>query len=166
MCFERLSLSNDTRNTVKLDHLDRAILRALLQDASVSQRDLAAQIGLSQNACWRRLSALRASGVIGQHTIRLDADKLGLALTVFVMIRTRHHSTDWLKLFRRTVSAMPNVIDFCRIAGDYDYMLKVVAFDMRDFDRIYQHLISQVELDAVTSYFTMETIVDQRDLPI
>jgi Lrp/AsnC family transcriptional regulator len=152
--------------TEKLDHIDRAILRALQKDASLSQRDLAEQVGLSQNACWRRLRALRDSGLILGQTIRLDQAAVGLGLTIFVMIRTKHHSREWLDVFRREVTLIPNVIDFFRIAGDYDYMLKVVARDMNDFDRTYQRLIDKVELDAVTSYITMEAIVNGRDLPV
>lgn len=149
-----------------IDHLDRALLRALQKDASLSQRDLAETVGLSQNACWRRLKALRDSGIIRGETVRLDQQALGLGLTVFMMIRTRHHGKDWLELFRREVSAIANVIDFFRIAGDYDYMLKVVARDMNDFDRVYQRLIERLDLDTVTSCITMEAIVNGRDLPV
>ena len=149
-----------------LDQIDRAILRALQKDSSLSQRDLAEKVGLSQNACWRRVRALREAGVIRGETVRLDQGRLGLGLTIFVMIRTRHHGKDWLDLFRREVAAISNVIDFFRIAGDYDYMLKVVAEDMNDFDRVYQRMIAKVELEAVTSYITMETIVNNRDLPV
>lgn len=149
-----------------IDQIDRAILRALQSDASLSQRDLADRVGLSQNACWRRLKALKDGGFIKGQTVRLDQERLGLGLTIFVMIRTRHHGKDWLALFRREVSAISNVIDFFRIAGDYDYMLKVVARDMNDFDRIYQRLIEKVELDTVTSCITMEAIVNGRDLPV
>ncbi len=150
----------------KFDHIDRALLRALQRDARLSQRELADRVGLSQNACWRRLKSLYEGGLIEGHTVRLDPERLGLKLTVFVMIRTRHHSKDWLETFRAEVSSIPNVIDFYRIAGDYDYMLKVVAEDMNAFDRIYQRLIEKVDLDTVTSYMTMEAIADARDLPI
>ncbi|CTQ54392.1 Leucine-responsive regulatory protein [Roseibium album] len=150
----------------KFDHIDRALLRALQRDARLSQRDLADQVGLSQNACWRRLKSLYESGLIEGHTVRLNPEYLGLNLTVFVMVRTRHHSKDWLETFRNEVSSIPNVIDFYRIAGDYDYMLKVVAEDMNAFDRIYQRLIEKVDLDTVTSYMTMEVIADTRPLPI
>ncbi len=149
-----------------MDQIDRRILRALQRDGAVSQRELADQVGLSQNACWRRLKALNASGLIKGQTIRIDADRVGLGLTVFVMIRTRHHSSEWLATFRKEVSGVENVIDFYRIAGDYDYMLKVVAADMNDFDRVYQRLIAKVELETVTSYITMEAIVNNRDLPV
>ena len=152
--------------STKLDQIDRSLLRALQRDARLSQRDLAETVGLSQNACWRRLKTLYESGLIEGHTIRLDPEQLGLNLTVFVMVRTRHHSKDWLETFRQEVSAIPNVIDFYRIAGDYDYMLKVVAEDMNAFDRVYQRLIEKVDLDTVTSYMTMEAIADARDLPL
>lgn len=148
------------------DQIDRLILRALQRDGSLSQRELAEQVGMSQNACWRRLRVLHESGLIKGHTIRLNAQAVGLGLTVFVMIRTRHHSRDWLRTFRKEVSAIANVIDFYRIAGEYDYMLKVVAEDMNDFDRVYQKLIENVELEAVTSHITMEAIVNNRDLPV
>ncbi|ACI51168.1 transcriptional regulator, AsnC family [Gluconacetobacter diazotrophicus PA1 5] len=149
-----------------LDHFDRALLRALQQDAALSQRELADIVGLSQNACWRRLHALRERGLIQRQTVRLDPVALGLGLTVFVMVRTRHHSRDWLDRFRDAVTAVPNVIDFYRIAGDYDYMLKIVTTDMNAFDEIYRGLIARVELDTVTSYMAMEAICDRRDLPL
>ncbi|MEO9528842.1 Lrp/AsnC family transcriptional regulator [Roseibium sp.] len=146
----------------KFDQIDRALQR----DARLSQRELADTVGLSQNACWRRLKALYASGLIEGHTVRLDPERLGLDLTVFVLIRTRHHSKDWLETFRGEVTGLANVIDFYRIAGDYDYMLKVVVEDMNAFDRVYQRLIEKVDLDTVTSYMTMEAIAVARDLPI
>jgi Lrp/AsnC family transcriptional regulator len=153
-------------SAVKLDEIDKAILRALQRDATLSQRDLADLVGVSQNACWRRLKLLRDAGVLIGTAARLDPRKLGLGLTVFVMVKTRHHSQDWLKRFRQAVTAIPNIIDFYRIAGEYDYLLKVAAEDLNDYDRIYQRIIAQVELDTVTSYMTMEAIADQRGLPV
>ena len=106
--------------TKNLDNLDKAILRALQQDSSLSQRELAEKVGLSQNSCWRRLTRLREQKIIKGQTVRLDMIAVGLSLTVFVMVRTRHHSAEWLKTFRKSVLAIDNVIDFYRIAGDYD----------------------------------------------
>lgn len=150
----------------KLDQIDLSLLRALQKDASLSQRDLAEQVGLSQNACWRRLKALNESGLLQGSTVRLDRKQLGLDLVVFVMLRTRHHSADWLQTFRRHVLTIPEVVDFHRIGGDYDYQLKVVTEDMVSYDRVYQRLISGVELDSVTSYFAMEAIAEGRPLPL
>jgi Lrp/AsnC family transcriptional regulator len=151
--------------TQSLDNLDKSILRALQQDASLSQRELAEKVGLSQNSCWRRLTRLREQKIITGQTVRLDMTAVGLSLTVFAMVRTRHHSSEWLKTFRKSVLAIDNVIDFFRIAGDYDYMIKIVARDMNDFDQIYQRIISQTELETVTSYIAMEAIADGRDVP-
>ncbi len=152
--------------TAKLDTADRRILRVLQRDSSLPQRDLADRVGLSQAACWKRLRALRESGLIASETLRIDPVKVGLSLTVFVLVRTRHHARDWLAVFRDAVMGLPNVIDFYRIAGEYDYILKIVAEDMNAFDGIYRQLIDRVELDAVTSYVTMESIANNRDLPL
>ena len=148
------------------DHIDKRLLHELQRDASLSQRELAERVGLSQNACWRRLKALSASGVLQNSVARLDRRKLGLDLVVFVLLRTRHHSADWLTAFRRHVLNIPEVVDFHRISGDYDYQLKVVTQDMESYDQVYQRLIKGVELDSVTSYFAMEAIAEGRPLPL
>ncbi len=150
----------------KLDHIDTRILKELQKDATLSQRELADRVGLSQNACWRRLKALNESGVLIGSTARIAREKLGLTLVVFVMLRTRHHSADWLQAFRRHVLTIPEVVDFHRIGGDYDYQLKVVTQDMASYDKVYQRLIEKVELDSVTSYFAMESIAEGRPLPL
>ncbi len=155
-----------TQDTAKnLDRIDVAILRVLQRDASLSQREVADRVGLSQNACWRRMMRLREAGIIEGQTVRLNLQAIGLGLTVFVLVRTRDHSPGWLETFRKTVLGIENVVDFHRIAGDYDYMLKIVARDMNDFDRIYQRLIKGAALETVTSYVAMEAIADRRDLP-
>ncbi len=151
---------------VFMDQIDVRILQHLQRDSSIPQRELADMVGLSQNACWRRIKALKSAGVILGETVRLDPEKLGLGLTVFVMIKTRQHSDVWLGEFRTRVTAIIQIVDFYRIAGEYDYMLKVVAKDMADFDRVYQRLIKDEGLEAVTSFITMEAIVNSRGLPL
>ena len=151
---------------IKLDQKDRDILNALQRDAGQSQRELAERVGLSQNACWRRLKLLEEAGVIRGRKLLLDRDALGLSLVVFTMIRTRRHSADWLAQFRQHVGTIPDIVDFYRIGGDYDYMLRIVTRDMKSFDRVYQRLIDKLDLDAVTSYFAMEAISEDRPLPL
>lgn len=148
------------------DYIDKQLLSELQKDASLSQRDLADRVGLSQNACWRRLKALTDSGLLQGSSARVNRQMLGLDLVVFVMLRTRHHSGDWLQMFRRHVLTIPEIVDFHRIGGDYDYMLKVVTEDMASYDKVYQRLIEAVELDSVTSYFAMEAIAEGRPLPL
>lgn len=149
-----------------VDRIDRRILEELQRDSAISQRVVAERVGLSQNACWRRMQALDKAGVIRNRTVTLDRDRLGMGLVVFVMIKTRHHSADWLGMFRKHVSAIPEVIDFFRIGGEYDYMLKVVTQDMGRYDLFYQRLISGIELHTVTSHFAMEAIEEQRPIAL
>lgn len=149
-----------------MDEKDQKIIAELQKDSSLSQRELAEKVHLSQNACWRRLQKLHETGVIVGSTVRLDRKKLGLGLVVFMMVKTRHHSAEWLDTFRRVVLNIPDVVDFFRIGGEYDYMIKVITEDMNSYDLVYQRLITAVELDSVTSYFSMEAIAEQRPLKI
>lgn len=158
--------SYDLNMRDSVDQIDRTLLREMQKDASLSQRDLAERVGISQNACWRRLRVLTENGVLEGSTARVDRKKLGLSLVVFVMLRTRHHSVDWLRAFRRHVLTIPEVVDFHRVSGEYDYQLKVVTEDMASYDGVYQRLIEGVELDSVTSYFAMEAIAESRPLPL
>ncbi len=152
--------------TKSIDHIDRTILRMLQGDSSLSQRELAERIGMSQNACWRRLKALQEEGILQGSTARVDRKALGLGLVVFVMLRTRHHSVEWLDRFRSHVQTIPEVVDFFRIGGDYDYLLKIITHDMNSYDLVYKRLIEEVELETVTSYFAMEAIEEQRPIPL
>ena len=149
-----------------LDQIDRRILGELQRDSGQSQRALSEQVGLSQNACWRRLKALEAAGILGKRTVVLDRTQLGMGLVVFVMVKTRHHSASWLKQFRNHVSTIPEVIDFFRIGGEYDYLMKIVTQDMQSYDVVYKRLIETVELETVSSYFAMEAIEEQRPIPL
>lgn len=146
----------------KIDNIDRRILACLQRDGSMAQREVAEHVGLSQNACWRRLQRLRAAGVIkGSHT-RLDLAALGLDLTVFVMIKTAHHSDEWIARFAKHVASLPQVTDFHRIGGDWDYLIKVTCAGMAGYDAFYRALITGFDLANVTGYFSMEAMLDSR----
>lgn len=146
----------------KIDGIDLRILSSLQKDSAVSQRDLAEQVGLSQNACWRRLRRLNESGLIRGSRADIDLTALGFDLMVFVMIRTRHHSKEWADSFRKHVERLPEVIDFYRIGGDWDYLIKVVTRGMSGYDAFYQKLITNFDLATVTGFFSMEAIIDNR----
>lgn len=147
---------------IKFDAIDRRILTFLQRDGSLSQRELAEKVGLSQNACWRRLQRLEEAGVLKGAQAVVDLPALGLDLTVFVMIRTRHHSKEWAESFRRHVEKLPEVVDFYRIGGDWDYLLKVVTHGMRGYDAFYQKLITDFDFSTVTGFFSMEAILQNR----
>lgn len=146
----------------KIDLIDIRILNALQNDARLSQRELAERVGLSQNACWRRLRQLEGTGVLKGSRALVDLNALGLDLTIFVMIRTRQHSRDWAERFARHVDSLPEVTACHRIGGDWDYMLQVVTGGMQGYDRFYQRLITGFEFDTVTGLFSMEAIVEDR----
>ena len=155
-----------TTKTMELDSFDLRILTELQKDAGLSQRELAARVGLSQNACWRRLQRLAAEGIVeGSHT-RVNLAALGLDLTVIVMIRTPHHSREWIEAFRRHVETLPDVVDFYRIGGDWDYMIKVVTRGMAGYDDFYRRLVAGQELATVTGLFAMEAIIDNRPVDL
>ncbi len=145
-----------------IDSFDLKILTCLQNDAAIPQRDLADRVGLSQNACWRRLQRLKASGLVLGSRTNIDLAALGLDLTVFVMIRTRHHSKEWADNFRKHVERLPEVMDFYRIGGDWDYLVKVVTRGMAGYDAFYQRLITNFDLATVTGFFSMEAIVENR----
>lgn len=149
---------------VKLDAIDHRILAALQADGALSQRALAERVGLSQNACWRRLQKMEEAGIINGSAARLNARALGLDLTVFVMVRTRHHDRDWSEQFRRRVESISEIVEMHRIGGDWDYLLKVVTTSMAGYDRVYQALIVDQDLETVTGFFSMETIFEGRPL--
>lgn len=148
----------------KLDYFDRRILDELQRDCSQSQRALSERVGLSQNACWRRLQILQDNGLIKSRTAIIDRTKVGADLVVFSMVKTRSHSKDWLSRFRTHISSIPEVVDFYRIGGEYDYLLKIITSDMKSYDLIYKRIIEKVELETVTSYFAMEAIEEQRPI--
>ncbi|MDO5620982.1 MAG: Lrp/AsnC family transcriptional regulator [Paracoccus sp. (in: a-proteobacteria)] len=149
-----------------MDKIDNQILNKLQQDASLSQRELADRLHLSQNACWRRLQKLTAAGVLKGSRAVIDPAAIGLNLTVMVMIRTRHHDDKWAARFRARVESIPEITDFWRIGGEWDYMAKVTTTSMAGYDAVYKRLIQDLDLERVTGIFTMETIFADRPLSL
>ena len=141
-----------------MDRIDKAILRILQEDGSVPIAAIAERVGLSQTPCWKRIRRLETTGIIEKRVALLNPEKLGLGITVFVSIQTPDHSEDWLARFAEAVSRMPEVMEFYRMAGDVDYMLRVVVPDMQAYDAFYKRLIGIVSLKSVTSRFAMERI--------
>ncbi len=157
---------NTQGSGLKLDRLDSQILHRLQLDAGISNAELAEQIGLSANACWRRVKRLEDEGVIRARVALLDPNRLGLGVTVFVTIKTTEHNERWLSTFSRGVSALPEVVEFYRMSGDVDYLLKIVVRDIADYDRVYKKLIAVAPLSDVSSSFAMEQIKSSTALPV
>ena len=151
-----------TTQLVEIDQIDRKILLALQTDASLSQRVLADQVGLSQNACWRRLQRLQSEGVLRGQRADVDLARLGLDLVVIVLIKTPHHTKDWAIAFREHVALIPGVVDLYRVGGEWDYMIKVVTQGIKGYDRFYKQLVDGFDLSVVTGHFVMEEMIAAR----
>ena len=149
-----------------MDAIDRKILAVVQEDASLSVAEIGQRVGLSSTPCWKRLQKLEAEGVITGRVALIDPEKIGLGITVFVSVETGDHSQDWLTKFAELVKAMPEVMEFYRMAGDVDYMLRVVVRDMQSYDAFYKKLIAAIPLKNVTSRFAMERVKSTTALPI
>ena len=154
-----------TRN-FPLDAADRRILALLQADAGLSLAEISERVGLSQTPCWKRIQKLEAAGVITGRVALVDQEKIGLGLSVFVFIEAGEQTKEWQASFAATLRGMPEVVEVYRLAGDYDYVLRVVVADMKSFDRFYRRLIKTAELKNVTSRFAMEKIKAITALPV
>jgi len=149
-----------------LDDIDRRILAALQVDCSGSVAEIAERAGVSQTPCWRRIKRLEEAGYIRQRVALLDPQKLNVGLTAFVLIRTASHDEAWLVKFADGVSKIPEVQEIHRMAGEVDYLLKIVAADVADYDRIYKSLIKVADLSDVSASFSIECIKSTTALPL
>ena len=149
-----------------MDAIDRKILAVMQEDASLSVAEIGSRVGLSSTPCWKRIQRLEGDGVITRRVALIDPAKVGLGITVFVSVETGDHSQDWLNRFAEVVGGMPEVMEFYRMAGDVDYMLRVVVADMQSYDAFYKKLIGTVALKNVTSRFAMEKIKSVTALPV
>lgn len=149
-----------------MDKTDRKLLALLQEDSTLSIAQLAEQVNLSQTPAWKRIQRLEATGVIERRVALLSPEKLGLGLTVFVSIEAGDHSPEWLRRFAEAVSGLPEVVEVHRMAGDIDYMLRVVARDIAAYDLFYKRLIAAVPIKNVSSRFSMERVKFTTALPL
>ncbi|MEC9249599.1 MAG: Lrp/AsnC family transcriptional regulator, partial [Pseudomonadota bacterium] len=143
---------------MEFDHYDRGILELLQTDSDRTVQDIADAIGLSATPTTRRIKRLTDQGYIRKRVALLDPDKLGLNATLFISVRTSQHDAEWLRRFADGVARMPEVVEFYRMGGDIDYLLKIVVPDVKDYDEVYKRLISIAPLSDVSAAFAMEAI--------
>jgi Lrp/AsnC family transcriptional regulator len=150
-----------------LDKVDRQILALIQKDASLPIQQIADQVGLSVNPCWRRIRRMEAEGVIQARVALVAPEKVGLGLTVYVRVKTREHSAEWAKTLNDVIAAMPEILECHRIGGDVDYLLKVIVPDIAGYDRTYKELIERLPaLSDVSALFSMERLKSTTGLPI
>ena len=145
---------------------DLRILALLQEDAELSLAELAERVGLSTTPCWRRVQALQAAGVIRKRVALLDASKLNAGVTVFVMVRTDRHDPAWLERFAKGAAAIPEVVEFYRMSGVTDYLLKLQVPSIAAYDAVYKRLIAVADLSEVSSAFAMEQIKYTTAVPL
>ncbi|MCV3239733.1 Lrp/AsnC family transcriptional regulator [Mesorhizobium sp. ZC-5] len=150
----------------EIDTIDRRILAELQRDGTLSVDHLSERVGLSRNACWRRVKILEENGVITGRVALVDAEKLGLGLSVFIIVRTSSHDPEWLAKFRGAVIAFPEITGVYRMSGDLDYVLRARVADVKAYDRLYQRLIAKVPLSDVSASFVMEEIKETTVVPV
>ena len=149
-----------------MDNTDKKILALLQEDAAQPVADIARKVGLSVTPCWRRIQKLQEDGIIRARVALLDGAKVGFGMSVFVAIKTDQHNSDWLAEFADQVSKYTEVVEFYRMSGEVDYLLRVVVPDIASYDRFYKKLISEVKLTDVSSSFAMEQIKYTTALPL
>jgi len=149
-----------------MDELDRKILACLQHDATLPVAEIADRVGLSTTPCWRRIQKLEQAGVIRGRVALLDAARLNLGVTVFVAVKTNRHEIDWLERFQAAVAKLPEVVEFYRMSGETDYLLKIVVPDIAAYDAVYRRLIEAISFSDVSSSFAMEQIKYTTALPL
>ncbi len=151
---------------VEIDETDRRILRHLQRQADSSLESLGEIVGLSRNACWRRIRAMEERGIITGRVALLDPASVGLGQMVVMLIRTSRHGGAWLDDFAAATRAIPQIISVYRMSGDLDYLIRARVRDVADYDRLYQALIQRIELADVSASFVMEEIKETTELPL
>ena len=149
-----------------MDRLDRKILACLQEDASLSVAEIAERVGLSSTPCWRRIQNLEKSGVIRGRVALLDPALMNVGVTVFVGLKTNQHNYEWLEAFAKAVAEVEEVVEFYRMSGDIDYLLRIVVPDIAAYDAVYKRLIKLADLSDVSSSFAMEQIKYTTALPL
>jgi Lrp/AsnC family transcriptional regulator len=149
-----------------MDNFDKKILQILQDDCTASLSEIAEQVGLTSTPCWRRIQVLEASGVITKRVALANPEKLNVGLTVFVMVKTNQHNDKWLSEFANNIKDIPEIMEFYRLSGDVDYLLRVVVPDMKAYDKFYKKLINHADFSDISSSFAMEELKFSTSLPV
>ena len=155
-----------TRDEQMIDRIDRRILSILQEDCTIPVAEIGRRVGLSTTPCWRRIQKMEEDGVITGRVALLDPTKVNAKVTAFVAITTSQHTDDWLKKFADVIREFPEVVDFYRMAGQVDYLLRVAVPDIEAYDAFYKKLIAKIDITDVSTTFAMEQIKHTTALPL
>jgi len=152
---------------ISLDHLDRKILSLLQREAGINAAAIGERIGLSQSACWRRIQRLREEGVIRDHPVILDREKVGLTTMVFAHVKLTSHGRSNLSAFAEAVKGFPEVMDCYVVLGNVDFLLRIVTEDIKAYEQFFFEKLSQLPgIQEVTSSMVLSDIKHSTALPI
>ena len=149
-----------------MDHIDKKILSLLQTNADIPVAELSKKVNLSSTPCWLRISKLYKQGYIKKKVAVIDRNKINLSTVAFVQIRTSQHNMAWSKKFIDGVKEMDEVVEFYRLSGATDYLLKVLVPSIGKFDEFYKKLTDKIDLSDVTTSFSMEEIKQTSNLPL
>lgn len=149
-----------------IDDRDRKILDLLQADAAMPISAVAEKVALSPSACSRRIQKLEDEGYITGRVVTLDRERVGVPTTVFALVKTAHHSDEWIEEFRRAIADIAEVVEAHRLTGSYDYLLKIVLPRVEHYDVVYRRLVKRIELFDVSAFISMETLKSGAVLPV
>ena len=151
---------------MELDNLDIKLLSLLQRDSTATVKELAAEVGLSSNACWKRIQSFDEHGYVSHRVALLDHAKLGVGTTVIVSVKTADHSSEWVDAFTEAVRSMAEVVEFYRMSGDIDYLIKIRVADIDHYNLIYKSLVSQLNFVDISASFAMEELKNTTEIPL
>ncbi len=152
---------------VKLDEIDLKILRILQRHADMNISQIGEAVGLSHTPCWRRIRKMEDAGIISGRRCMLDAEKVGLDVSIFVFVRLDVHSPEVLEEFENATASVPEILQCYTMSGEFDYLLRVVVSTVREYERTVKgRLLKLPHVGVMNSHFALKEIKNSTELPI
>ena len=150
-----------------IDDLDKKILTLIQKNAGLPLSEISKRVGISPTPCWNRIKKMEEAGVISARTIVLNRKAINLSIVVFLSIRVSHHSKDWITSFQKIIDKYEEIIETHRITGsDADYLLKIVASSIENYDKFQQKLISELDFTKMSSSISLQEMKSSHILPL
>ena len=150
-----------------MDNIDKKIIFILQRQADLPLSEISKRVGLSQTPCWNRIRKLEEDGVIEKKVTLINKKKVNLPITVFLMITVRNHNSDWMEKFSQILKKYKNILEAHRITGSQaDYIIKVVAESIEEYDEFQQVLIKNIEFNSMSSGISLQELKSTTILPL
>ncbi len=150
-----------------MDYIDKKIIFILQRQADLPLSEISKRVGLSKTPCWNRIRKLEEDGVIEKKVTLINKRKVNLPVTVFLMITVRNHNSDWMKKFSEILKKYKNILEAHRITGSQaDYITKIVAGSIEEYDEFQQVLIKNIEFNSMSSAISLQELKSTTILPL